>query len=300
MSDLKAQDSLRDFDVRTTFVFNDYPLRGSLVNLSQAWRDVLRPHPSWPRAAADTLGRFLAATVLMAGSLKFKGELKTQISGSGYLNMLSAVATSDGTCRGTLSVDDSKPIGPEGARDLGALVGRDTPIVIALLTDKAAPYLGVAPIEGGDAADALANYLARSEQVDSALSLAADDSRIAGLLLQKMPDAKSDEGDGAEIEAIKAMARSAMPEELLQTPAPALLRRLFGEYDLTALRQDPIVFRCSCGREKAAAGVVAMGLEGARELLDERGGIEVRCDNCLETYLFEEKDVDNLFRRPAR
>ena len=70
----------------TKFIFEGLPVRGMLVRLDDAWKDllarrqVLGPHPPEVRAL---LGEMSAAGVLMQSGIKFNGALVLQIHGDG-------------------------------------------------------------------------------------------------------------------------------------------------------------------------------------------------------------------------
>ena len=80
---------MADGDLLHRFLFESLPVRGHLVRLDASWRAAIE-HQDYPRAVSDTLGQAMAASVLMAGSLKFEGRLSLQIEGAGPLRLLLA------------------------------------------------------------------------------------------------------------------------------------------------------------------------------------------------------------------
>src|SRR5690606_16973140 len=73
--------TLSETDALRRFLFEDAPLRGHWVRLSQSWIEA-RAHQDLPAPAMALLGEALAATVLVAASLKFQGTLTMQLTGS--------------------------------------------------------------------------------------------------------------------------------------------------------------------------------------------------------------------------
>lgn len=54
-------------------------------------------------------------------------------------------------------------------------------------------------------------------------------------------------------------------------------------------------FACTCGRERVAQMIPRPRRAGGREILAERGNIEVGCDFCGKQYRFDAVDAAQLF-----
>ncbi len=55
-------------------------------------------------------------------------------------------------------------------------------------------------------------------------------------------------------------------------------------------------FHCSCTRERSAQALLSLGLADLQLLLTEKAGIiEIDCQFCSQTYLFNEEDVMQMF-----
>ena len=74
-------------DNLTPFVLDRTAVRGAIVSLDAAYRDILACHP-YPAALRRLLGETLAAVCLLANSLKFRGSLILQLHGAGALRLL--------------------------------------------------------------------------------------------------------------------------------------------------------------------------------------------------------------------
>ena len=57
----------------------------------------------------------------------------------------------------------------------------------------------------------------------------------------------------------------------------------------------PILFCCSCSREKAARAVLSLGREAAERIIKEDGEIVVHCHECNTDHRFQEEDIRKLF-----
>ena len=65
-------------DALRRFVFERSAVRGALVSLDGACRDILDSHP-YPPALKRVLAELLAAAALLSSTLKFKGALIVQL-----------------------------------------------------------------------------------------------------------------------------------------------------------------------------------------------------------------------------
>ena len=69
------------------FLFEQSNVRGELVHLDDAWREVLKRH-DYPPALRTVMGELMAGAVLLAATLKLKGSLILQIQGLGPVTLL--------------------------------------------------------------------------------------------------------------------------------------------------------------------------------------------------------------------
>ncbi|MFL6652447.1 MAG: Hsp33 family molecular chaperone HslO, partial [Sulfurifustaceae bacterium] len=80
------------------FVFEDAPIRGEIVRLDATYRAVL-DRRDYPPAVREVLGEMMAASALLASTLKFEGKLIMQIQGGGPIKLLMAECTDSGAMR---------------------------------------------------------------------------------------------------------------------------------------------------------------------------------------------------------
>src|SRR2546430_2518053 len=76
------------------FIFEKQPVRGHWVRLEGAWRE-LRAHADYPPVVSELLGQAVAASVLLAATLKFRGTLTFQLQGNGAVGLLVAQCAHD-------------------------------------------------------------------------------------------------------------------------------------------------------------------------------------------------------------
>jgi molecular chaperone Hsp33 len=304
---------MHDRDSLHRFVFEHYPIRGHLVHLDAAWRALIE-HRAYPDAIRELLGEAVAASLLLAATIKFDGVLSLQLQGDGPVHLLLVQCTSALGVRGLARHRDSRAA---SAHDIGALIGSGNLTVTLETDDGAQRYQGIVPIEGVRLAQSLELYFQNSEQLPTRMWLHADDSGARGMLLQRLPSGDRDAASASTGASASASARASAsasaaaiddawrrvqligdtltPEELSTLADVEILHRLFNEDDIRLFEPSPVYFRCRCSRERVAGMLQGLGEAETRSILAERGEVEVRCDFCNRAYLFDAVDVARLF-----
>src|SRR5271170_7594379 len=290
---------MHDRDSLHRFLFEQFPIRGHLVHLDAAWRALIE-HREYPHAIRDTLGEAVAASLLLAATVKFDGVLSLQLQGAGPMHLMLVQCTSGLGVRGLARYRDADAAGLAG---IGDLIG-DGNLTVTLETDQGAQrYQGIVPIAGQRLAESLQVYFENSEQLPTRLWLHADAHGASGMLLQKLPGADSSPGAGAVDAAaiddawrrVQLIGETLTPEELRTLADAEILHRLFNEDDVRLFEPAPVFFRCRCSRERVAGMLQGLGEAETRSILAERGAVEVRCDFCNRAYVFDAVDVAQLF-----
>jgi molecular chaperone Hsp33 len=283
------------------FIVENRPVRGHWVRLEGAWRE-LRAHRDYPQPVRELLGQAVAASVLLAATLKFRGQLTLQLQGSGAVSLLVAQCTHDYRLRAVARFDGEAVTALSEQENAGdtfrRLVGRDGRFAVTVEADERnMRYQGVVPLSGDSLAGSLEAYFARSEQLPTRVLLAADDERGAGVLVQKLPqDAGGDDSQMSETweEAERGIKRLSA-EDLLQCPVEELLGRGFSAQDMRLFRGTPVQFECRCSHGRVTSLLRALGADEVRDVLREQGSVTVTCEFCHRPYKFEANDVEAIF-----
>jgi molecular chaperone Hsp33 len=294
---------MHDRDCLHRFLFEHYPIRGHLVHLDASWRALLE-HREYPQAIRDTLGEAVAASVLLAATLKFDGTLSLQLQGQGPMHLMLAQCSSELAVRAVAryrqAIED---------RDLSILSGEGNLSVTLENEDLTQRYQGVVPLSGARLAECLQGYFENSEQLPTRLWLHATPHGVSGMLLQRLPPSSVEErhpasepraqrASVAEIEdawrRVQLLGDTLKPEELEALSDRTILRRLFAEDDVRLFQSSPVFFRCRCSRERVIGMLRALGAEEIRSVLAEQGKVQVHCDFCNRAYEFDAVDVELL------
>jgi Disulfide bond chaperones of the HSP33 family len=142
--------------------------------------EAVRRHQTSPTASA-ALGRMLTGAALLGASLKDFDRLTAKIECDGPIGGIVAEVNQEGHLRGYVKNTDVEiPEKPNGKFDVSGIVGKGTFYVIREsgfdIGLHREPYIGSVPIVSGEIAEDFAHYLAKSEQIPSAVLL--------GVLLQ--------------------------------------------------------------------------------------------------------------------
>jgi molecular chaperone Hsp33 len=299
---------MHDRDCMHRFVFEHYPIRGHLVHLDAAWRALIE-HREYPEGIRDLLGEAVAASLLLAATIKFEGVLSLQLQGDGFVHLMLAQCTSGLGVRGLARYQEDVERLPDAASApdarVGDLIGAGNLTVTLETDDGAQRYQGIVPILGERLAESLQGYFENSEQLPTRLWLYADAQGASGMLLQRLP---GEGGSGSQMEAaevddawrrVQLIGDTLTREELRTLTDLEILRRLFNEDDLRLFEPSPVYFRCRCSRERVAGMLQGLGEAETRAVLAERGEVEVRCDFCNRAYVFDAVDVARLFNAGA-
>ena len=272
------------------FVLERAAVRGAVVSLDASYRDILACH-EYPAGLQRLLGETLAAVCLLANSLKFEGRLILQLHGAGALRLLVVECDASLSLRATAQWEGGIADDALLADLAGAALG--SRMVLTLDPKDGGPlYQGVVALEGGSVAALFEHYLAKSEQIESRLSLRAVGGRACGLLLQRMPGAAdADAATWRRTSAAADVAAAAFDA----TDAYALLAALFPDDDVRAFRARTPRFGCSCSRQRVAGALKLLGSAEIESILAERGAVGVDCEFCNRRYEFDAGEARALF-----
>ncbi|MRW89433.1 Hsp33 family molecular chaperone HslO [Duganella sp. FT80W] len=297
-------------DTLQKFIFDNATVRGELIDISATWREVQARH-AYPAPVKKLLGQMTAAAALLSANLKFNGSIIMQIHGDGPVRLLVVECDAELRLRATAKLNPDLPITDDAnLTDLLNANGKGRFIITLDPLDKVPgqqPYQGIVPLDGDDVATVIENYMLRSEQLDTKLWLAADDTVSRGLLLQKLPHhgGKAEANPVSADDALETWNRAVIlgstlkEQELLETGIDVLIQRLFWEETIRVF--DPVhpQFHCSCTREKVGNMLKMLGQEEIESVIAEQGHVGVNCDFCGKHYEYDKVDCTQLFASSA-
>jgi len=279
-------------DVLSRFMVQELGVRGVIVRLGPAWREVYGRAP-YPEPVRRVLGEMLSAAALMAGDIKLAGSISIQVHGEQALTLAFAECGADGRLRGLAHWREPLPerIRPDA---LGA--GARMAITIERLAANQR-YQGLVPLEAGSFAGAIEDYFQRSEQLPSALWLHVDADACLGVMVQQLPrvdgqDLRERSDAFAQASALMGLALSRRHDAMDDA---GLLQSAFGEHDVEYHPGTALHFGCRCSRAGVAQMLRTLGRDEARAAAAESGFAEVTCEFCNERYAFDRFEIEQMF-----
>ena len=277
-------------------------ISGRLVRLGSLVDTILKRH-AYPEPLAHLLAEALALTAALAASLKFDGVFSMQTHSDGPVSLLVADVTSSGKMRGYAQFKE-KALARVGA-------GSQTPSFTDLMgnghlaftvdqTPRAERYQGIVDLTGHSLGDCARHYFRQSQQLDSALILAAGRStkarwRAGALVLQRLPEAQSLASDDTEDpwrQAMILMATDPVAEMLDPRLDPnKLLYRLFNQLGVRVTTPRKLMQGCRCSRARAE-GVLRRIPRPEWDDLWIDGRVVVTCQFCSATHTFDEAQLN--------
>ncbi|RCS31483.1 Hsp33 family molecular chaperone HslO [Rhodanobacter denitrificans] len=283
-------------DVLHRFLLERAGVRGTLVRLGPAWREVAG-RADYPPALHTLLGHALVASALLTGNIKLDGALSIELKSAGALRLLFAECSDHGRLRGLARWNAPLP----EPLALDALADAVMAITIGNV-DRGQRYQGLVDLRHAGLAASLEGYFVQSEQLPARILLAADGEHAVGLMLQKMPgegghDAVQDDDAWNRVVHLTATLGAA---ELLASAPEQLLYRLYHEESVRLFEPRPLAFGCSCSRERVSAMLRSLGRDEVEAALAARGDeIEVICEFCAQHYHFDRIDAEHLLSTAA-
>lgn len=261
------------------------------------------------------LGRTLTGTLLLGAGQKEFDRLTVRVVGDGPVGGITAEVNNHGHVRGyarepradeLINGDGSYLLNEHGKFSVCSIIGEgmlnvsyESGYDIGLHRE---PYRGAVPLQTGEIGEDFAYYLAKSEQIPSAVSLGvlvrARESgetfveAAGGLIVQVMPGA-----DDSVVAAIESsIGKNLNTTNLIRDGARPvdLLRAALGDIPFEVLEEREVRFACTCSYERAASLVSSIEIAELELMLREDKGAALTCHFCNETYRIDEPTLAEM------
>lgn len=247
--------------------------------------------------AADALGRALTGSLLLARLLDkhVRNQYVTlRFEGDGPLGVVIAEASVAGTARGYVE----NPAPPDPALEVGRAIGHGMLTVVRGTPPQGRPYTSQVTLEGKGVAQELTSYLARSEQISSAVLLGVLNKRegvaaAGGIIVQAFPHATEESIAAIEKRIENAPRLSTLLEKM---PIEDVVATVFAGVEYKQIDEQfnvPLSYTCTCSRERALAPLALLPHKDLKEMMDE-GGSELVCQFCGRKYTFTKEELHAL------
>jgi len=270
------------------FLFENLDIRGRLVCLSGSWQRMLDGR-GYPKDIASLLGHTTALNVLLGANQKGAGRVTMQVQGSGPVKLLVADCTAELRIRG-MAHYQKDDIPQDSERSLLG-DGRLSVTLEDLRSGKF--YQSLVPLEGETLEQIFAHYLSQSEQLQAYLRLYADAGALAGLLLEKLPNADTRDPDGWN--RVTHFANTLTLGETRDVQPYDLLTRVFPEELMRVFRLYAVEYHCPYDEDKVKDMLRGLGRQEVDSILAEQGEVVIRNEMCNHEYRFDAAAIARLF-----
>lgn len=249
-------------------------------------------------ATGEAMARILCYTSFITAGMKGVSlKASVSIDGDGVFGKIITAGVTGGLVRGTIENRDAEIIPIDGKRDMTKGIGSGTMTVIKDFGLKE-PYSGRIELVRGDIDSDFSYYFHVSEQLNTVCISKADVEdgkcmRSGAVLIQPMPNCDDESlfllEDVAchSFKDITALLNARTPEDIIDY--------YFGHFGARVIDTINPRYLCNCSRERMASIIASLGEKEARDIIAERGNIEIHCDFCNTTYIFNENDIDSYF-----
>jgi molecular chaperone Hsp33 len=270
------------------FLFENLDIRGRLVCLTGAWQRMLDGR-GYPEDIVSLLGHTTALNTLLGANQKGAGRVTLQVQGTGPVKLLVADCTAELRIRGMAHYEkDDIPQDSERS-----LLG-DGRLSVTLEDMKSGKfYQSLVPLEGETLEQIFTHYLSQSEQLEAYLRLYADGAALAGLLLEKLPNADRRDPDGWN--RVMHFANTLTLDETRDAQPYSLLTRVFPEELMRVFRLYAVEYHCPYDEDKVKDMLRGLGRQEVESILAEQGEVVIRNEMCNHEYRFDAAAIARLF-----
>ncbi len=284
----------------------DGSARVLVINGRELVQTMVEKHHTSPTATA-ALGRLLCATSMLGSLMAEKNEsLTIGIQGDGAAGKMLCVSDYYGNVRGYMEHPEADlATRADGKLNVGGLVGRGI-LYVARDNGIGEPQMGMTQLKSGEIAEDIAAYYAESEQLPTlcALGVLVDTDyscrAAGGVLVQLLPFPADETIDQIEKNAANLKNISSFFDKgmtLTEIMDVVLDGVPYDAYDTI-----DVDYQCTCSRDRMKAGLMSLGEQEIKELLDEQSAegktreLTTVCRFCNNEYTFAENELLDMFK----
>jgi molecular chaperone Hsp33 len=258
----------------------DGNFRAIAVDATVMMQEAAKFHDATP-LGVEILGRALIGSLLVSNAvLKGEERLAVSIDGNGPAGKIVVEASATGAVRGYVSNPQVElPLLENGQVDVAGAVGTDGFLSVTKEIDFGEPFTGSVQLITGQVADDFTYYMAKSEQIPSAVAVSvkvdADSQVLAagGFIISALPDATD--------EAIKALEEklASFPNisaQLLDGFTPYdVLEKVFGHETIKLLSETDVALFPAMTKHEYGRMLGTLPVEQLQEMLRDDHGINI-------------------------
>lgn len=274
-------------------------LRAYAVDASELVAQAQQRHDTWSAATA-AMGRTMIGTLLIStATLQGDAKLTTRVMGDGPVGGIVVDGNAQGDIKGYIQNPHVHlPLNLVGKIDVRKAVGTSGMLSVTKDLGLKEPFTGQVPLVSGELGEDFTYYLAKSEQIPSAVGLSvfveADNTVgvAGGFMIQALPNA-----DDAALTRVEQNLKSLpLVSELLrqhETPE-SILTKILGTDNVNVLEKMPVQFKCNCSKAHFGAVMATLDQSELQAMIDEDHGAEAVCKFCGNRYQYSEAELQAM------
>lgn len=286
-------------DILTKSVSKDGKFRAYVVNATETIQEAQKRHDTWRNSSA-ALGRTMIGSILVATStLKEDEVLTTRVQGDGPVGAIVVDADAQGNVKGYISNPHvALKAREDGHIDVKAAVGTKGILSITKDLHLKEPFTGQVPLVSGEIGMDFAYYMAKSEQIPSAIGVSVfvlPNEKVGaagGFLIQTLPGATDKDISKIEINLKNIPNLSELLNEGLSNDE--ILNKIMNGIDMKVLQEMPVQFQCDCSKERFSKSLATLSKQELQSMIEENHGAEAVCKFCGNKYQFSEADLQQI------
>ena len=242
------------------------------------------------------LGKALTAAMLLASELKKEERIQLRMDGDGPIGTVIAEANSLGEIRGYVSNPQAELNYSDPDVTIGDGIGLGILTFTKVLYNEAEPRTSTVQLVKGDVNTDVAQYLAQSEQIPSAVILDVgidEDGTITeagGILLQRLPGAPE-----GQIDMLQERLGSFPPIDTLLDDGQyidEIMKSALSPIKVKELSRQLVDFFCRCSRDRFLDALSMLSYDDLKDMEGEAQ--EVVCHYCNNKELISKEDIAKL------
>jgi molecular chaperone Hsp33 len=286
---------MKDYLVRA--IAFDNTVRIFAVNATETVKEAQVLHKTWPSASA-AFGRTIVVASMMGAMLKGKERLTVKVKGDGPAGEILVDANAKGEIKGYVSNPEVHFQYPSGKLNVAATVGTKGEIQVIKDLGMKDYFVSSVDIISGELGEDFTYYFTKSEQTPSSVGCGVlvdtDNSILAagGFILQVMPGVTEE----TIIKLEKVLATIKPVSQMISegyTPEK-IISEICGEEEHQIISHLDIQYLCDCHKERFAKGLITIGREDLKTIINEDEKANIVCHFCNKDYHFSKEELTEL------
>ena len=286
-------------DTLVRAVTTDGNFRAIAIDATEMMAEVSKFHEA-SQLGTTVLGRALLGSLMVSNAiLKGDERLAVVINGDGPAGKIVVEASAQGEVRGYVTNPTVElPLTAKGMQDVAGAVGSNGFLQVTKEIGEGDPFTGQVELMTGEIGDDLTYYMAKSEQIPSAVAVSVlvdPDGTVAaagGFMISALPDASDEDITALED---KLANLPSISSQLVKGHTPMdLLFNLFGKDDVKLLATTEVALYPEISKRDYERMLATLPMNDLQEMLAEDHGVEIVDRFTGKKIQFDEAELSGI------